>query len=99
MSAYQFAEDVKSDRTAADVAVDAGKVAEEYVVDGEILTAGIALAPETMGLSVVVSLGAVVINDLVAEHTADYVQEEIPKVGDALKNTGRKVGRWFKKLF
>ena len=99
MSAYQFAEDVKSDRTAADVAVDAGKIAEEYVVDGEILTAGIALAPETMGLSVVVSLGAVVINDLVAEHAADYVQEEIPKVGDTLKNTGRKVGRWFKKLF
>jgi hypothetical protein len=52
-----------------------------------------------MGLSVVVSLGAVVMNDLVAEHTADYVQEEIPKVGDTLKNTGRKVGRWFKKLF
>jgi hypothetical protein len=99
MSAYQFAEDVKSDRTAADVAVDAGKIAEEYVVDGEILTAGIALAPETMGLSVVASLGAVVINDLVAEHVADYVQEEIPKVGDMLKNTGRKVGRWFKKLF
>lgn len=68
-------------------------------VDGEILTAGIALAPETMGLSVVVSLGAVVINDLVAEHAADYVQEEIPKVVDTLKNTGRKVGRWFKKLF
>ena len=99
MSAYQFAEDVKSDRTAADVAVDAGKIAEEYVVDGEILTAGLALAPETMGLSVVVSLGAVVINDLVAEHAADYVQEEIPKVGETLKNTGRKVGRWFKKLF
>ena len=52
-----------------------------------------------MGLSVVVSLGAVVINDLVAEHAADYVQEEIPKVGDTLKNTSRKVGRWFKKLF
>jgi hypothetical protein len=99
MSAYSFAEDVKKDNTAADVAVDAGKIAEEYVVDGEILTAGIALAPETMGLSVVVSLGAVVINDLVAEHAADYVQEEIPKVGDTLKNTGRKVGRWFKKLF
>ena len=99
MSGYQFAEDVKSDKTAADVAVDAGKIAEEYVVDGEILTAGLALAPETMGLSVVASLGAVVINDLVAEHVADYVQEEIPKVGETLKNTGRKVGRWFKKLF
>ena len=75
------------------------KIAEEYVVDGEILTAGLALAPETMGLSVVASLGAVVINDLVAEHVADYVQEEIPKVGETLENTGRKVGRWFKKLF
>ena len=48
MSAYQFAEDVKSDKTAADVAVDAGKIAEEYVVDGEILTAGLAGA-QTMG--------------------------------------------------
>ena len=52
-----------------------------------------------MGLSLVASLGAVVINDLVAEHTADYVQEEIPKVGETLKNAGKKVGRWFKKLF
>ena len=99
MTAYSFAEDVKKDKTVADVAVDAGKQAEEYVVDGEILTAGLALAPETMGLSLVASLGAVVINDLVAEHTADYVKEEIPKVGDAFKKTGKKVGRWFKKLF
>ena len=57
------------------------------------------MAPETMGLSVVASLGAVIINDLVAEHTADYIKEEIPKVGETLKNTGNKVGRWFKKLF
>ena len=99
MGVYSFAEDVKKDNTAADVAVDAGKQVEEYVVDGEILTAGLALAPETMGLSVVASLGLVVINDLVAEHTAGYVKEEIPKVGDALKKTGKKVGRWFKKLF
>ena len=97
MSAYQFAVDVKSDSTAADVAVDAGKIAEEYVVDGEILAAGIALAPKD--LSVVASLEAVVINDLVAEHVVDYVQEEIPNVRETLKNTGRKVGRWFKKLF
>ena len=55
MSAYSFAEDVKKDKTASDVAVDAGKQAEEYVVDGEILTAGLALAPETLGLSVVAS--------------------------------------------
>ena len=99
MSAYSFAEDVKKDKTASDVAVDAGKQAEEYVVDGEILTAGLALAPETLGLSVVASLGAVIINDLVAEHTADYLKEEIPKAGETLKNTGKKVGRWFKNLF
>tara|TARA_B100000768_G_scaffold156569_1_gene154198 strand:- start:619 stop:1905 length:1287 start_codon:yes stop_codon:yes gene_type:complete len=99
MSAYSFAEDVKKDKTVSDVAVDAGKQVEEYVVDGEILTAGLALAPETMGLSVVASLGAVIINDLVAEHTADYIKEEIPKVGETLKNTGKKVGRWFKNLF
>ena len=99
LSAYSFAEDVKKDKTAPDVAVDAGKQVEEYVVDGEILTAGLALAPETMGLSIVASLGAVIINDLVAEHTADYLKEEMPKAGETLKNTGKKVGRWFKKMF
>ena len=99
MGVYSFAEDVKKDNTATDVAVDAGKQVEEYVVDGEILTAGLALAPETMGLSVVASVGLVVINDLVAEHTADYVKKEIPKVGETLKDTGKKVGRWFKKIF
>ena len=99
LTAYQFAEDVKKDNTVADVAVDTGKIAEEYVVDGEILTAGLALAPETFGLSVVASVGLVVINDLVAEHAADYVKQEIPKVGQTLKQTGKKVGRWFKNLF
>ena len=39
------------------------------------------------------------ISGLVAEHTADFVKKEIPKVGKALEKTGKKVGRWFKKLF
>jgi hypothetical protein len=71
--------------------MDAGKQVEEYVVDGEILTAGLALAPETMGLSVVASVGLVVINDLVAEHTADYVKEEYPWLGTPSR---RQVKKW-----
>ena len=59
-----------------DVGVDVVKTGEEYVVDGEINAGGLALAPETMGLSLVASLGMVVVNDLVAEHTADVVKKD-----------------------
>ena len=96
---YQVAEDVKKDKNVAEVGVDLAKTGEEYVVDGELLTAGIALAPETLGLSVVASLGAVIVNDLVAEHTALVVKDELPKLGESLKRTGNKVGRWFHNLF
>jgi hypothetical protein len=63
------------------------------------MTAGLALAPETMGASVVVAMGATIINDMMASHTADYVKEEIPEVKQAFKETGKKIGRFFKKLF
>ena len=69
---YQVAEDVKKTKTSLR-SVDLA-TGEEYVVDGELLSAGIALAPETLGLSVVASLGAVIVNDLVAEHTASFVR-------------------------
>ena len=99
LTAYSFAEDVKKDNSVVEVAVDAGKQAEMYVVDTEIMTAGLALAPETMGASVVVAMGATIINDMMASHTADYVKEEIPEVKQAFKETGKKIGRFFKKLF
>lgn len=99
LTAYSFAEDVKKDKNIAEVGVDLAKTGEEYVVDGEILTAGLAMAPETMGLSLVASLGMVVVNDLVAEHTSDYIKDELPKLGNTLKKTGNNIGRWFKKHF
>ena len=96
---YQVAQDVKRDKNVSEVAVDLAKTGEEYVVDGELLAAGIALAPETLGLSVVASLGAVIVNDLVTEHTASFVKDELPKLSESLKRTGNKVGRWFHNLF
>ena len=96
LTAYNFAEDVKKDKTAMDVGVDVVKTGEEYVVDGEIIAGGLALAPETMGLSLVASLGMVVVNDLVAEHTADVVKKDLPRV---LNKTGNSISRWFKKHF
>ena len=90
---------MKKDKNIAEVGVDLAKTGEEYVVDGEILTAGLAMAPETMGLSLVASLGMLVVNDLVAEHTSDYIKDELPKLGNTLKKTGNNIGRWFKKHF
>jgi len=99
LTAYSFAEDVKKDNSIVEVAVDAGKQAEMYVVDGEIMATGLTLAPETMGASLVVAMGATIINDMMASSASDYVKEEIPKVGQAFQETGKKVGRFFKKLF
>ena len=48
------------------------------------------MAPETLGLSVVASLGAVIVNDLVAEHTASFVKDELPKLGESLKKDGKQ---------
>ena len=86
---YQVAEDVKKTRTSRRSVSTWPRLAK-YVVDGELLTAGIALAPETLGLSVVASLGAVIVNDLVAEHTASFVKDELPKLGESLKKRETK---------
>ena len=63
------------------------------------MATSLALAPETMGASLVVGLGAMVINDMIAGHVADEMKEEAPKVGKALENTGKKIGKWLRGLF
>jgi hypothetical protein len=107
LTAYQLGTDIKEDlkgdksklEKSVDIGIDSSKIAEEAVVDGEILSASLALAPETMGASLVVGLGAMVINDMIAGHVADEMKEEAPKVGKALENTGKKIGKWLRGLF
>ena len=107
LTAYQLGTDIKEDlkgkksklEESVDIGIDTGKVAEEAVVDSEIMATSLALAPETMGASLVVGLGAMVINDMIAGHVAAEMKNEAPKVGKALENTGKKISRWFKGLF
>ena len=101
--AYDLAEDFVKDaegnkprlEVAADVAIDTAKTAEEFMVDGEIIDLSLAFAPETMGLSVVFGAGAVILNDLVAEHAAVGLKKSVPRVGKFFKDTGKKIMNWF----
>ena len=67
-------------------------------MDTEIVGASLALAPETMGLSLVVGAGAVIINDYVVEHLADDLKSEVPKVENFVKNQANKVKNVFNKI-
>ena len=95
--------DVKGDKSAseitADVSIDAAKQGEMLVVDGEIMGAALAAAPETMGLSLLAGAAGVVLNDFVAGHLADEAKAEVPKIGHALKKAGSKVKKFFSKMF
>ncbi|CAL6339443.1 unnamed protein product [Bathycoccus prasinos] len=51
----------------AKIGLDAAKNAEEYVVDNMIMEAGIAAAPETMGLSLLVAGAATVLHNLAVD--------------------------------
>jgi len=107
LTAYQLGTDIKDDlaqdksvaEESVDISIDTAKVAEQYVVDGEIIGTSLALAPETMGASLVIGLGAVMINDMLSNHLAEDMKDEVPKVGNALKKTGKKIGNFFKGLF
>ena len=99
MTAYSLGEDISKDlkgkHAAEDITIDTAKQAEEYVVDTEILTASLALAPETAGLSVVVGAAGVIINDMVAGHVAEEAKKAVPTIEHALKHTGKKLKKWF----
>ncbi len=107
MTAYSLEQDiegdVKGDKTAAEVAadisIDTAKQGEMFVVDGEIMGAALAAAPETMGLSLLAGAAGVVINDFVAGHVADEAKSEVPKIGHAIEKAGSKVKKFFSKMF
>jgi CRISPR/Cas system-associated exonuclease Cas4 (RecB family) len=107
LAVYNLAEDIKGDvnkdksalEKSADVTLDTAKNAEEFAVDGEIIGTSLALAPETMGVSLVVGLGAVIVNDLVAEHITEYAKEKIPTVGATVQKTAKKVWNFLKSPF
>lgn len=99
MAAYSLGTDIAADmkgdgdafEKAADVGIDTTKNAEEFIVDSEIVGAGLALAPETFGLSVPIAFAGAALNDLVAEHVAASVKSEVPKIEKWVK----KAFSWF----
>ena len=72
----------------AKIGLDAAKNAEEYVVDNMIMDAGIAAAPETFGLSLLVAGAATVIHNLAVD-----------SIVNVAKSTVSKIKHFFKKLF
>ena len=54
---------------------------QHLVVDADIFDLSLALALETLGLSVVFGAGVVILNDLVAEHAAVGLKKSVPRVG------------------
>ena len=103
MLGYSVGEDIKHDtqndhsnlHKAVASSIDIAKNGEQFIVDGEIMTASLALAPETMGASVVVGLGAVIVNDLVSSHIASEAKGSLHSVGKGLKKAGRSVKHFF----
>ena len=96
VQAYSAGKDFKQDiKEGGGVAVETAKIGldtaknvEEYVVDNAIMDIGIALAPETMGLSVLLAGGATILHNLAVDGIVNVA-----------KNTVSTIGRFFKKLF
>ena len=62
------------------------------MADNAIMDVGLALAPETYGLSIVAALGATVVHNMAVSHFAAELKDEA--------STGiGKVENWFKKVF
>ena len=72
----------------AKIGLDAAKNAEEFVVDNAIMDVGIALAPETMGLSVLAAGAATVVHNLAVDGIVNFAKKGVSKVK-----------HFFKKLF
>ena len=68
--------------------LDAAKNAEEYVVDNAIMDVGIAAAPETFGLSLLVAGAATVIHNLAVDSIVNVAKKGVSKIK-----------HFFKKLF
>jgi len=74
-----------------DVTVDIAKNAEELVADTAIAGAGFALAPETLGASAVLSIGAIAVNDYIVDNVAN----EAKTLAHSAKSTGNKIASFF----
>ena len=72
----------------AKIGLDTAKNAEEFVVDNAIMDVGIAAAPETMGLSLLVAGAATVLHNLAVDGIVNVAKKGISKIG-----------HFFKKLF
>jgi hypothetical protein len=72
----------------AKIGLDAAKNAEEYVVDNAIMDVGIAVAPETFGLSLLVAGAATVIHNLAVDSIVNVAKKGVSKIK-----------HFFKKLF
>jgi len=72
----------------AKIGLDAAKNAEEYVVDNAIMDVGIAAAPETMGLSLLVAGAATVLHNLAVDSIVNVAKKGVSKIK-----------HFFKKLF
>ena len=70
------------------IGLDTAKNAEEFVVDNAIMDVGIAAAPETMGLSLLVAGAATVLHNLAVDGIVNVAKKGISKIG-----------HFFKKLF
>ena len=54
----------------SDIAIDITKDGEKFFVDNAIIDAGIALSAETLGGSLILAMGASVVNDYMADNIA-----------------------------
>ena len=82
-----FGSEISAEQSAK-IGLDAAKNAEEYVVDNAIMDVGIAAAPETMGLSLLVAGAATVLHNLAVD-----------SIVNVAKSTVSKIKHFFKKLF
>ena len=74
-----------------DVSIDVAKNAEKFAVDNALADAGIAGMGETFGLSAVAAIGAIAVNDFIADHVA----EEAKSLAHTVEKTGRKIKHFF----
>ena len=85
-----------------DVGIDTTKNVEKFVVDNTIADIGLGLAGETLGASVVVSIGAIMVNDFVTDHVADGAKSVVrqgEQVTESVMNTVEKAANNIKHFF
>ena len=85
-----------------DIGIDTAKNAEKFAVDNAIADVGLGLAGETFGASAVVAMGAIAVNDFVADHVAveaKKVVRQAEKVEKSVEHTvvktAKKIGHFF----